>query len=226
MMEDSNVTSDVIVNATVDVTIDERFREQMFERVPKEVQKKLAKSRIGIAGLGGLGSNIACMLARTGVPEILLIDFDRVEASNLNRQQYTLDQIGMLKTEALKENLLKINPWLTIQTVNQKITEENSGGLFKDCDIVCEAFDRAEAKAALINGIFMETSGIKIVSASGMAGYGDSNEIQTKRKLSRLYVCGDEKSDYQQVEGMMAPRVQMCAAHQANMVIRLLMGAE
>lgn len=212
-MEDSNVI------------IDEQLKEQMFERVPEEVQKKLGESRVGIAGLGGLGSNIACMLARTGVPELLLIDFDCVEASNLNRQQYTMDQIGMLKTEALKENLLKINPWLVVETVNQKITEENSSSLLEGCDLVCEAFDRAEAKAALINGLLMDSS-IKIVSASGMAGYGDSNEIKTKRKMNRLYVCGDEKSDYQQVEGMMAPRVQMCAAHQANMVIRLLMGEE
>lgn len=202
----------------------EQLKEQMFQRVPEKVFKRLAKSQIGIAGLGGLGSNIAVMLARTGTPHLLLIDYDEVEPSNLNRQQYEISQIGQAKTEALKENLLKINPWLTIETKKIKITEKNSLELFEGCQIVCEAMDDAEAKAALINGILQNSQQIKLVAASGMAGYGDSNEIKTRRKMSRLYVCGDEKSDYQQIEGMMAPRVQLCAAHQANMVIRILMG--
>ncbi|MDO4553544.1 MAG: sulfur carrier protein ThiS adenylyltransferase ThiF [Lachnospiraceae bacterium] len=196
---------------------------EMFARVPDKVYDRLQKSRVGIAGAGGLGSNIAVMLARTGISSLVLVDFDKVEESNLNRQQYTLDQIGLDKVEALATNLKKINPGITLTLSREKITEENCHILFKDCQIVCEALDAADQKAGLINGILTKCPGTKIISGSGMAGYGDANEIRTVKKMSRLYLCGDEKSDFEKVEGMLAPRVTLCAAHQANQVIRLLM---
>lgn len=198
-------------------------KNQMFERVPDLVWERLSDSKIGIAGLGGLGSNIACMLARTGCPTLVLVDFDQVEMSNLNRQQYDWSQVGKNKTEALKENLLRMNPEISVEIKNVKITQENAPELFRECQIVCEALDAAKAKSDLINGLLCSSLKIPVVAASGMAGYGNSNEITTKKKMSRLYVCGDEKSDYEQVEGMMAPRVTLCAAHQANLVLRLLM---
>lgn len=202
-------------------TEQERMR-QMFQRVPQKVQDRLSRSTIGIAGLGGLGSNIAMMLARSGIPRLILVDFDVVEASNLNRQQYFFDQIGKDKTEALKENLLTINPWLSIETRCEKITEDNCRQLFANCDIVCEALDDADCKAILINGILEAYPDKKVVGASGMAGVGDANEIRTERKMKNLYICGDGKSDFQEVEGMLATRVGICAAHQAHMVIRIL----
>ena len=204
----------------------EQIQAKMFERVPGKVLEKLSKSRIGIAGLGGLGSNIAWMLARTGTPTLVLVDFDRVEPGNLNRQQYFPEQIGMLKTKALKENLMKINPWLNIELYSEKVTEENSCNFFSGCQVVCEALDDAAAKADFITGMLGSKEKIPVVAASGMAGIGDANRIQTVKKMNHLYVCGDEESDYQEVEGMLAPRVNLVAAHQANQVIRILMGEE
>ena len=109
-----------------------------------DFKKQLAQVRVGIAGLGGLGSHIAVFLARAGVQHLHLVDFDRVDESNLNRQHYFLRDVGRLKTEALAEQLLAINPALKIKTENIKLTEINAAAVFKADGIICEAVDRPE----------------------------------------------------------------------------------
>ena len=183
-------------------------------------------ARVGVAGAGGLGSNAALMLARSGVEHFLLVDDDRVDASNLNRQQYLMRHIGMYKTEALKQELLEINPYLEIRTDCVRVTEDNLEELFREDEIVCEAFDVPECKAMLVNGILERCPGKTIVSASGMAGYGNSNAIQTRKITKHFYLCGDEVSDSRAGLGLMAPRVMICAGHEANLITQLIIEKE
>ena len=188
------------------------------ERHSPEKQKLLSAGRVAIAGLGGLGSNVAYALARIGVGHLHLIDFDVVDITNLNRQQYFMEHIGMYKTDALKSLLLKINPYLDIDTDCIKVTEENLTKLFCDDLIVCEAFDNPEAKAMLVNGILEHFPEKKLVSATGMAGYGSSNTIRTQKLMKNFYLCGDRETAPTYGNGLMAPRVAICAAHEANMI--------
>ena len=192
------------------------------ERHSPETQKLLSAGNVAVAGLGGLGSNVAYALARIGVGHLHLIDFDVVDITNLNRQQYFMEHIGMYKTDALKSLLLKINPYLDIRTDCVKVTDDNLQELFADATIVCEAFDNPEAKAMLVNGILEHFPEKKLVSATGMAGYGSSNTIITKRIMKNFYLCGDGVTAH----GLMAPRVAICAAHEANMITRLILGEE
>jgi len=185
-------------------------------------KEKLKNGKAAIAGLGGLGSNIAVMLARIGVGKLLLVDFDVVEPGNLNRQNYNLTHLGMLKTEALKSQIDKINPFVETEICTAKVTETNALEIFKDYPIVCEAFDNPQYKAMLVNTL-LEKGGKKIIAASGMAGYESANKIKTKQMLKNLYVCGDFEPAEQDGIGFMAPRVTICAGHQANMVLRLLL---
>lgn len=205
-------------------------REQIIaalnERHSPETQAILSEGNVAIAGLGGLGSNIAYSLARIGVGHLHLIDFDVVDITNLNRQQYFTCHIGMYKTDALKSLLLQINPYLDIRTDCVKVTEENLAELFRDNTIICEAFDRPEAKAMLVNGILEHFPEKKLVSASGMAGYGSSNTIRTQKIMKNFYLCGDRSTEPTPGNGLMAPRVAICAAHEANMITRLILGEE
>ena len=194
------------------------------ERHSQEVQQKLAAGDVTIAGLGGLGSNVAFALARIGVGHLHLIDFDTVDITNLNRQQYFMEHIGMKKTDALQSLLLKINPYLDIRTDCVRVTEDNLLELFCDATIVCEAFDRPEAKAMLVNGILTHFPDKKLVSASGMAGFDSSNTIVTRQVMPNFYLCGDGISEPAYGPGLMAARVAICAAHEANMITRLLLG--
>lgn len=196
------------------------------ERHSPETQKLLSAGNVAIAGLGGLGSNVAYALARIGVGHLHLIDFDVVDITNLNRQQYFMEHIGMYKTDALKSLLLKINPYLDIRTDCVKVTDDNLQELFADATIVCEAFDNPEAKAMLVNGILEHFPEKKLVSATGMAGYGSSNTIITKRIMKNFYLCGDGVTAPTYCHGLMAPRVAICAAHEANMITRLILGEE
>ena len=196
------------------------------ERHSPETQKLLSAGNIAIAGLGGLGSNVAYALARIGVGHLHLIDFDVVDITNLNRQQYFMEHIGMYKTDALKSLLLRINPYLDIRTDCVKVTDDNLQELFADATIVCEAFDNPEAKAMLVNGILEHFPEKKLVSATGMAGYGSSNTIITKRIMKNFYLCGDGVTAPPYGHGLMAPRVAICAAHEANMITRLILGEE
>jgi sulfur carrier protein ThiS adenylyltransferase len=131
----------------------------------------------------------------------------------------------MPKTQALKSQLVLINPFVEIETSTVKITEENAVELFKDYDIVCEAFDNAKYKAVLVNSLLTE-GGKKIVAASGLVGFESSNKIKTKKVFKNLYLCGDSVPPEKEGIGLMAPRVTVCAGHQANMLLRLLLGME
>ena len=198
-------------------------------RFPKEMQVKLHNAKVAIAGLGGLGSNIAVMLARSGVGQLLLVDYDVVDVTNLNRQMYYIQHIGKPKAQALLEILYQINPYSNYQSAYEsvclKVTPENVRELFYDYPIVCEAFDCPDQKAMLVREVLTQCPNTTVVSGNGMAGYGDINEIQTSRKMRHLYVCGDQHTDVGEGIGLMAPRVAACAAHEANKVIQLIMEA-
>lgn len=205
---------------------EEELEALMCARHTPSIHKKVKRAKVAIAGLGGLGSHIAIELARTGVGHLHLIDFDIVEPSNLNRQMYKIAHLGMYKTEALKQEIKEINPYINVQIDTVKITQENVLNLFKEDEIVCEAFDKPEAKAMLVNSLLEEQRNIKVVAASGMAGYASSNEIQTKKINKRLYICGDFYNEAKPGMGLMAPRVSICAGHQANMILRLILNIE
>ena len=190
----------------------------------KELQAKFTDSTVAICGLGGLGSNIAVSLARAGVGRLILIDFDKVDISNLHRQQYKANQIGQYKTEALTENLREIAPYTDIVIHTARVEEDNLTELLSDADIICEAFDDAEAKAMLVNGVLEQLHMKYLIAASGMAGLGSANSIKTRRVMERFYLCGDGVSDVADDIGLVAPRVMLCAAHQAQMVLRILSG--
>lgn len=204
----------------------EQFECLMMARHTPGVHQKIKEAVVGIAGLGGLGSVVAIALARIGLGTLILVDFDVVEPSNLNRQQYFLHQIGMPKVEALKENLSKINPYVRIQTCNERLDRSNVERIFKGAEVVVEAFDRADQKAMLINAISERMPEKFIVAASGIAGYGDNNEIKTVRFSSKIFIVGDLKTAAQPNTGLMAPRVGIAAHHQANTVLRILLGEE
>ena len=202
----------------------EDFYQALVDRHGIENQKKFDDATVAICGLGGLGSNIAISLARVGVGRLILIDFDTVDVTNLHRQQYKISQVGMPKTDALKENLLEINPFIKIETHQGKLTEENAPSLIKDADVICEAFDKPECKAMLTDIVFTNYPEKYLVSGSGMAGFGSANEIVTKKITSRFLISGDGVSDVNSGIGLVAPRVMLCAGHEAHMVIRILIG--
>ena len=192
------------------------------DRHGEDLQNKISSTTVGICGLGGLGSNIAIALARAGVGKLILIDFDKVDITNLHRQQYKVSQVGMYKTEALKENLTEINPYLETEIHTVCVTEKNAKELLKDCAIICEAFDNAECKAMLANLVLEEMPDKYIVAASGMAGMGSANSIHTRKVTKRFYLCGDEISDASDGIGLVSSRVMLCAAHQAHTVLRII----
>lgn len=200
------------------------FERVMVERHTREVYDKLKAASVAVAGLGGLGSNIAVSLARAGIGKLFLVDFDMVDLSNLNRQQYGVSDLGRYKTEALKERLKDIAPYTAVETETVRVTETNAAGLFGGYRIVCEAFDGAAEKSMLINELLLNCPDTIIVSGSGMAGMLSANTIVTRRAFSRLYICGDGVTDIADANGLMAPRVAVCANHQANMVLRLILG--
>ncbi len=191
-------------------------------RFSPEIKEKLQAARVAVAGLGGLGSNIAVMLARSGVGHLFLVDFDKVDTTNLNRQAYTIPHLGMDKTDAIKMILADINPYLDIKTECVEVTPGNVSRLFGEYGIVCEAFDRPDRKAMLVRELLTQTEAV-VVSGNGMAGYGDADEIRTNRVNGRLFVCGDLTTDVGSGTGLMAPRVAVCAGHQANKVIQLIL---
>ena len=203
----------------------EEYESMMAARHTPAVHNKLKEGKVAVAGLGGLGSNISVMLAQAGVGKLLLVDFDVVELSNLNRQHYDRTHLGMLKTDALKKQIEKINPFIETETGTLKVTEENVMTVFNGYPIVCEAFDNPQYKAMLVNALLAQ-GGQTIVAASGMAGFDSANTIKTRQRFKNLYVCGDFKTPVQEGSGLMAPRVAVCAAHQANMVLRLLLNIE
>ena len=203
---------------------EKEWTDALIARHGPALHRQFSSATVAVCGLGGLGSNIAVALARAGVGKLLLLDFDWVDITNLHRQQYKANQIGRYKTEALAENLREIAPYTEIQPVTAKITEGNLADLLKGADIVCEALDRADAKAMLVNGVLEQMPRCYLVAASGMAGMDTPNTIKTRKITNRFYLCGDEVSDAADTIGLVAPRVMLCAAHQAHTVLRILAG--
>ncbi len=204
--------------------IDKRELDRAFDaRFAPEIKAKLQAAHVAIAGLGGLGSNIAVMLARSGVGHLKLVDFDKVDVTNLNRQMYGIPHLGRFKTDAIRDILTNINPYLDIETVCETVTAENAAEFFRDWPIVCEAFDSPENKAMLVRTLLAECPATTVVSGVGMAGYGDANDIRTTHPMRRLYICGDGHTAAGGMTGLMAPRVAVCAGHQANQVLQLIL---
>ncbi|QGU00674.1 Sulfur carrier protein ThiS / Sulfur carrier protein ThiS adenylyltransferase [Candidatus Syntrophocurvum alkaliphilum] len=202
----------------------EEMESLLVARHTPGVHESVKKAFVGIAGLGGLGSNVAVSLARLGIGRLLLIDFDIVEPSNLNRQQYFINHIGMPKTEALKELIAQINPFVEVETKDAYLDSTNIKEVFSDVDIIVEAFDNPQSKAELVNIVLQSLPNKPIVAASGMAGYFSNNLITTKKIRENFYLVGDDTSEAKPGSGLMAPRVGIAANHQANMVLRLILG--
>lgn len=202
----------------------EEFEAQLVARHTPGVHAKVKNAVVGIAGLGGLGSNVAVSLARLGIGKLILVDFDRVEPSNLNRQQYFTRHIGIKKTKALKELIKEINPFVEIETRDIFLDKDNVLDCFKDVEIIVEAFDNPESKATLVNTVLTKDKEKIIVAASGMAGYFSNNTIKTKRIRDNFYLIGDGVSEVVDGCGLMAPRVAIAANHQANTVLRIILG--
>lgn len=198
----------------------------MASRHTPGVHEKLKIATVGIAGAGGLGSAVAIALARSGVGTLILADFDVVEPSNLNRQQFFVDQIGLPKVEALTANLRRINPYVTVSSNLVKVTPDNIASLFGHVDVMVEAFDRADQKAMLAESFGMLFPDKPIVLATGLAGHMPSNTIRTQRMGRSMVVVGDLVTAAQPGTGLMAPRVGVAAHHQANAVLRLILGED
>jgi sulfur carrier protein ThiS adenylyltransferase len=204
----------------------EEMEALLVSRHTPGVHERVRGACVGIAGAGGLGSAIAVALARIGIGALIVADFDVVEPSNLNRQQYFVDQIGLAKVDALQQNLARINPYVRVTTCNERLTPDNIPAVFAGVDVMVEAFDAADQKAMLAATFLGACPGIPFVAASGLAGYGPSGSIRTRRVATNFYLVGDGETAARPGEGLMAPRVGVAAHHQANAVLRLLLGEE
>jgi sulfur carrier protein ThiS adenylyltransferase len=186
------------------------------------VHQRMKEATVGIAGLGGLGSAVAIALARMGVGTLILVDYDVVEPSNLNRQFYFIDHIGMPKTEAMSRTLKDINPYVNVFSHRIELDRTNIPDIFGNVGVVVECFDRAEDKAMILEVIGESLPETYVVGASGLAGYGDSNSIRTWRVGDKIFIIGDLEKSAGPGQGLMAPRVGIAASHQANLVVALL----
>ncbi len=200
----------------------EAMREALVERESEELVHIFETSKVAICGLGGLGSNIAISLARAGVGSLHLIDFDKVDLSNMNRQQYGVKHLGRPKTECLQEIIKEIAPYCKVKISTTLVTQNNIQELLMEDEVVCEAFDVAEHKATLVNGVLEFFPDKYLVAASGMAGMGDGNEIKTKKITEHFFLCGDGHSEVARENSLVAPRVMLCAAHQGLCVLQIL----
>jgi sulfur carrier protein ThiS adenylyltransferase len=204
----------------------EELEALMAARHTPGVHARIKGATVGIAGCGGLGSAVAVALARVGVGRLVLADFDLVEPSNLNRQQFFVDQLGLPKVDALRENLRRINPYVQVATFCGRLDRANIPQVFAMADVLIEAFDAAEQKALLVEswrGAFPDKP---LVAASGLAGFGPSNSVVTRKMGRNFWLVGDGEAAARPGQGLMAPRVGIAAHHQANAVLRLLLGEE
>lgn len=192
----------------------------------ENITNHLSKFTVGIAGAGGLGSNCAAGLVRSGIGRLIIADFDIVDMSNLNRQFYFADQLGSKKVDALKENLMRIGSRSRIEIYDLRIAAENIETIFSSCDVIVEAFDRADMKEMLAEKVLTIWPGRPLILGSGMAGYGSNDLLRTRDLGNNLYVCGDEESEISELNPPMGPRVGIVANMQANLVIEILMKTE
>ncbi|MFA7255665.1 MAG: sulfur carrier protein ThiS adenylyltransferase ThiF [Candidatus Omnitrophota bacterium] len=197
------------------------FRQDLIKKLGEAKLAKIEKARIGIAGAGGLGSNCAACLVRVGFKRFTIADFDLVDPTNLDRQFYFEDQVGMKKVEALGTNLLRINTHLELQMLPVKLEPANIPAIFRNCDVVVECLDQAEVKSMLVSQLL--PSGKLIVSASGLGGYGSSDDIQVHKLKPNLVLIGDLASDIAKAPAL-SPRVSIAAAKQADVVLEFVAG--
>jgi len=199
------------------------FEASLVNCLGEENLKKIQGVKIGIAGAGGLGSNCAFNLVRSGFKNFLLADFDLVDYSNLNRQFYFCHQVGKKKVEALSLNLLAINPDLHLELFSGKIATDNAGELFQACDVVVEAFDQACCKRMIVEEYL--NSGKLLVSASGLAGWGNSDQIGVHKMKEKFYLIGDLVSEVSENLPPISPRVNIAAAKQADVILNYVLNA-
>lgn len=197
------------------------FEQGLVKYLGKEKLSKIQKVKVGIAGAGGLGSNCAFNLVRSGFNNFLLADFDLIEYTNLNRQFYFYHQVGNKKVEALRTNLLAINPDLNIEVFAEKIDEDNVASIFRDCDVVVEAFDQAVYKRMIVEE-YINSSKL-LVAASGLAGWGNSDQIITHRIKDKFYLIGDLVSEVSEELLPISPRVNIAAAKQADIILNYVL---
>lgn len=216
---------EVVLIRRGEVPSPEELESQLVARHGPGVHEKLKRGHVGVAGCGGLGSTLAVALARSGVGKLTLIDFDVVEPSNLNRQQFFVDQIGQPKVEALAANLARINPYVVLDKHQQRITKANVPSLFGGCSVVAECFDNPAAKAELSLAMRRSLPAVPLVAVSGIAGYGPASAITCRRVLGNHFLVGDGMTAAQPGRGLLAPKVTVAAGYQANVVLRLLLGA-
>lgn len=202
----------------------ELWKQTLIERHGSALNRSIAAKTVAILGLGGLGSNVAITLVRLGFENLILVDSDRVDISNLHRQQYKYSQLGRLKTEAMRDNLLEINPYLNLSLKPTYIDESNVSGIIKSADFIVECFDGAASKSMLVNEFTASNADKFLITASGMAGIYSANLIKTKKLGRNIYLCGDGNSDVETEGTLYAPRVMLCASHQAMTVLRLAAG--
>ncbi|WP_303814901.1 sulfur carrier protein ThiS adenylyltransferase ThiF [Acidaminococcus timonensis] len=202
----------------------EEWTEALVSRHGKTRQEKFARGRVVICGLGGLGSRVAELLTRAGVGYLRLVDFDRLEPTNLNRQFYFADQLGQYKADALAENLKRISPYTELEIHKEKVTEENLPALLRGVDVIVEAFDAPAAKALLVNGARETSPSVPLVAASGMAGLSSGNSMEIRSLSPFFYLCGDGTTGIEAGDGLYGARVALCAAQEALVVLQLLAG--
>lgn len=203
--------------------IDPSFYDKITARNSADIREKIKQAVIGIAGCGGLGSNAAIALARIGVKKLVITDFDKVEPSNLNRQQFFISDIGKNKTDALATFIKNINPFVEVEKHVIKLSLKNIFNVYKDCPIIIEAFDKVSEKAMIVEAFCDKRFKNKfLITASGLAGYSSSNLIRTNKLSKNIFLCGDNKNEGNEKNGLMAPRVIIAAGHQANMAVNLI----
>ncbi|MFA7420071.1 MAG: sulfur carrier protein ThiS adenylyltransferase ThiF [Melioribacteraceae bacterium] len=190
-----------------------------------EIKSALISKTVGIAGCGGLGSNCAVALARVGIGKLIIADFDVIEESNLNRQYFFFDQIGKYKAPTLKENLLRINPSVIVEDHVVKLQPKDIVSLYSDCDVVVEAFDKAEMKEMIVETVLSEFPQKQVVCGVGLAGWGGNNLIKTEQ-CRKLYIVGDRSSETSEVDPPLAPRVGIVSNMMANVVLEILLGKD
>lgn len=197
------------------------FEKGLLRYIKLDDLKKIQSVKIGIGGAGGLGSNTAMILVRSGFNNLEIIDHDTIEPSNLNRQQYFAKEIGLPKVEVLGDRLLAINPDLTLSLHRQKWTPEQGEDFLKGCDYIIEAFDAAQWKHKFVD--YYNDKAKYVVSGVGMAGLTVKSPMKVKR-LGNIFICGDTQTDTAGGHPPMAPRVTQCAAMMAEVVLDLTLG--
>ncbi|MFA6584321.1 MAG: sulfur carrier protein ThiS adenylyltransferase ThiF [Elusimicrobiaceae bacterium] len=202
------------------------FEAMLCARHSAGVHDRLKNSVVGIAGAGGIGSHCALCLARMGVGTLVIADFDVVEPSNLNRQIYYADQLGMPKVAALKETLKRANPYVKITALHKRLDEKNTAPLFKKVDVFIEAFDQPSEKTKIVSSFVKARPATPVIMVSGLAGCGPADALRTSALGGKLYVIGDLETGIRQGTGLMSPRVMVAAGMQANLAVRLLLGLQ